>query len=120
MPVRSARPGFLPFLSKPCYFLIAMASTRRTSARPAFARNAAALALGALLALMTLVRPSGAVVETHLLRIDPRAGVNDGTPVLTSVVELVQFSSLSEVVSNNGCGVLKAEALLSCISNAVE
>ncbi len=85
----------------------------------ALARRAA-IAIAVISALVAFGRPSSAAVETHLLRIDPRAGVNDGAPVLTSVVELVQFSSLSEVVSNNGCGVLKGDPLLACISNAVE
>jgi hypothetical protein len=111
---------FLPFVPKPCYFVNAMAKARRSQARLGFARSSAALVLGVFLALLSLARTSSAAVETRLLRIDPRAGVNDGAPVLTSVVELVQFSSLSEVVSNNGCSVLKGDALLACISNAVE
>lgn len=73
-----------------------------------------------LLLVMLVARPASAAVETHLLRIDPRAGVRDGAPLLTSVVELVQFSSLSEVVSNHGCAPLKGDAYLNCLSSAVE
>ncbi len=86
--------------------------------------RASALAFAVVLALLGLLtltaRPARAAVETHLLRIDPRAGVNEGSPVLTSVVELVQFSSLSEVVSNNGCAPLRGDAYLNCLSAAVE
>lgn len=97
-----------------------MAQNRRAPARPALAHAPFVLFLAIVLALLGLGRRAEAAVETRLLRIDPRAGVNEGTPVLTSVVELVQFSSLSEVVSNAGCGVLKGDALLACISTAVE
>jgi hypothetical protein len=97
-----------------------MAQNRRAPARPALAHAPFVLFVAIVLALVGLGRRAEAAVETRLLRIDPRAGVNEGTPVLTSVVELVQFSSLSEVVSNAGCGVLKGDALLACISTAVE
>jgi len=65
-------------------------------------------------------RMAGAAPEAHILRIDPRAGVSEGQPVLTSVIELVQFNSLSEVVTSKGCGAVRGDALLDCVSNAVE
>lgn len=71
-------------------------------------------------ALLSLSRPALAAVEAHLVRVDPRAGVNEGSPVLTSIVELVQFTSLSEVVSNEGCAVQRGDAYLDCLSRAVE
>jgi len=61
-----------------------------------------------------------AAPEAHILRIDPRAGVNEGQPIITTVVELVQFNSLSEVVTAKGCGAVRGDALLDCVSNAVE
>ena len=97
-----------------------MASIRRSSVRPALAKTTALLFLAVVCTLLAFPGRARAAVETHLMRIDPRAGVNDGQPVLTSVVELVQFSSLSEVASNNGCGVMKGDALLQCVSDAVE
>ncbi|MDF2693312.1 MAG: polymerase subunit gamma and tau, partial [Labilithrix sp.] len=74
----------------------------------------------ALFAILLFARTSFAAPEAHLLRIDPRAGMQDGQPVLTTVVEVVQFTPMSEVVTNAGCGSQRGDALLDCISNAVE
>ena len=71
-------------------------------------------------AMLLVARTTSAAPEAHILRIDPRAGVQDGQPVLTSVIELVQFSPLSEVVTAKGCGAVRGDALLDCISAAVE
>ena len=73
-----------------------------------------------LFATLFFVRSSHAAPEAHLLRLDPRAGVQDGQPILTSVIELVQFTSMSEVVTNAGCGTKSGDGLLDCISSAVE
>ena len=70
--------------------------------------------------LLCAPRTASAAPEAHILRIDPRAGVTDGQPILTSVIELVQFNSLSEVVTNKGCGAVRGDALLDCVSAAVE
>jgi len=77
-----------------------------------------ALALAAVVTLFT--RTASAIPEAHILRIDPRAGVQNGQPLLTTVIELVQFTPMSEVVTNAGCGSQKGDGLLDCISNAVE
>lgn len=74
----------------------------------------------AFLAVLLFTRASFAAPQANILRIDPRAGINAGTPVLTSVIELVQFTPMSEVVTNAGCGQAKGDALLDCISGAVE
>ena len=71
-------------------------------------------------AILLIARRSSAAPEAHILRIDPRAGVTDGQPVLTSVIELVQFNALSEVVTAKGCGAVRGDALLDCVSSAVE
>jgi hypothetical protein len=71
-------------------------------------------------AILLIGRQSSAAPEAHVLRIDPRAGVTDGQPVLTSVIELVQFNALSEVVTAKGCGAVRGDALLDCVSAAVE
>ena len=73
-----------------------------------------------LLAILLFAQTSFAAPEAHILRIDPRAGVQDGQPILTTVIELVQFTPMSEVVTNAGCGSQRGDALLDCISNAVE
>lgn len=70
--------------------------------------------------VLLFARASRAAPEAHILRIDPRAGLAEGAPVLTSVVELVQFTPMSEVVTNAGCGQARGDGLLDCISNAVE
>jgi hypothetical protein len=78
-------------------------------------------ALFCVVAMLVIApRTASAAPEAHILRIDPRAGVQDGQPVLTSVIELVQFSPLSEVVTAKGCGAVRGNALLDCISTAVE
>ncbi len=96
------------------------ASATHAPARSLLAVAVRALAAALALLLVLAARPASAAVETKLLRIDPRAGVRDGAPLLTTVVELVQFSSLSEVVSNNGCAALRGDAYLNCLSAAVE
>src|SRR5690606_5780533 len=70
--------------------------------------------------LLLLPRAASAAPEAHILRIDPRAGLAEGAPVLTTVVEVVQFTPMSEVVTNAGCGQARGDALLDCISGAVE
>lgn len=88
-----------------------------THTRSWFARFAG---LAALLALFFAGKTSHAAPEAHILRIDPRAGISEGAPVLTSLIELVQFTPMSEVVTNAGCGAMKGDAELDCISAAVE
>lgn len=73
-----------------------------------------------LFAILLFVRASFAAPEAHILRIDPRAGVADGQPIVTTVIELVEFKPMSEVVTNAGCGAQRGDAVLDCISNAVE
>jgi len=72
--------------------------------------------LSAILGLVT--RPASAAPEAHLLRIDPRASQNEGAPVLTSVVELVQNKRLSEAVAE--CASLRGDAQLDCQSEKLE
>lgn len=76
--------------------------------------------LAALMAFFLMSRPASAAPEAHILRIDPRAGITEGSPVLTTLIELVQFTPMSEVVTNAGCGAMRGNAELDCISAAVE
>jgi hypothetical protein len=78
-----------------------------------------ALLLGALLCF-TLARTASAAPEAHILRIDPRAGINEGSPVLTTVVELVEFESLNDVMQKEGCSQARGDGLLDCVSAAME
>src|SRR5262249_10151930 len=73
-----------------------------------------------LFAVLLFAGTSLAMPQANILRIDPRAGIQNGQPILTSVIELVEFKPMSEVITNAGCGAAKGEAVLDCISNAVE
>ena len=54
--------------------------------------------LGAVACLVLGARPAAASPEAHILRIDPRAGLQNGKPVLTTVIEVIQFKRLSDVL----------------------
>jgi hypothetical protein len=53
-------------------------------------------------ALVALLASSLALAapQAHILRIDPRASMSDGSPVLTTVIELVQYKPFSQVTSD--------------------
>lgn len=59
-----------------------------------------------------------AAPEAHILRIDPRAAQENGSPVLTSVIEVVENRRMSEVTLP--CATLTGNARLSCMSEAIE
>src|SRR5260370_5830054 len=59
-----------------------------------------------------------ATPEAHILRIDPRTGLKDGKPLLTTVVEVVQFKRLSEALQP--CAGKSPGAILSCWSEHLE
>ena len=42
------------------------------------------------LLMLLLAVPAAAAPEAHILRIDPRAAIDDGAAILTTVIELVQ------------------------------
>jgi len=73
-----------------------------------------------LVALVTLLVASSSTAEPRatLLRIDPRASLVDGAPVLTTVIDLVQHKSLSNVTSR--CATLSGNDNYRCIANALE
>ncbi len=77
------------------------------------------LALWVTLGVLFFATSSRAAPEAHIIRIDPRAGMAGGQPELTTLVEFVQFSPLSEVTTNAGCGAVRGDGLLDCVSNAV-
>ena len=62
--------------------------------------------------------PAAAAPEAHILRIDPRASMVDGAPVLTTVLEIVQNKRMSDVTGT--CATLTGDAALDCIANALE
>jgi hypothetical protein len=68
--------------------------------------------------VLAFARPASAAPQAHILRIDPRTGVTNGKPTLTTVVEVVQFKPLSEVLAQ--CAGVTGAATLGCWSNALE
>ncbi|MGA2447405.1 MAG: FHA domain-containing protein [Polyangiaceae bacterium] len=68
--------------------------------------------------LSAWARGASASPEAHILRIDPRAGMQNGKPVLTSVIEVVQFKRLSDVLQP--CAGVAASATLGCWSEQLE
>jgi hypothetical protein len=71
-----------------------------------------------LLFTLLLAGPAVAAPEAHILRIDPRAGINNGKPTLTTVIEVVQFKHLSDVLQP--CAGVTGAAILSCWSAQLE
>jgi hypothetical protein len=59
-----------------------------------------------------------AAPEAHILRIDPRTGLKNGQPLLTSVIEVVQFKRLSEALQP--CANVTGAATLPCWSEQLE
>lgn len=76
--------------------------------------------LGALLAalLVLVTAPASAAPEAHILRIDPRAAQENGAPILTTIIELVQTKRISDAtaacVDDRGTGYYR------CLSDALE
>ncbi|MBI4705486.1 MAG: VWA domain-containing protein, partial [Deltaproteobacteria bacterium] len=83
-------------------------------------RRCAAVVLGAaaLLAAAILPRAALAAPEAHILRIDPRAAMVDGAPVLTTVLELVQNKRYTAITGE--CGALPENDQLDCIADRLE
>ncbi|WP_437535363.1 FHA domain-containing protein [Sorangium sp. So ce726] len=95
------------------------ASARRGRRGGKALRCAPLLALAAaILALLAGQRRAEAAPESHILRIDPRASTADGSPVLTTVLEVVQNKRLSDITRN--CAALTGDANLDCVADALE
>src|ERR1017187_8947707 len=69
-------------------------------------------------ALALFARPATAAPEAHILRIDPRAGLQNGKPVLTTVIEVIQFKRLSDVLQP--CAGVVGASTLTCWSEQLE
>src|SRR5215467_12667522 len=80
------------------------------------------VALAAVLPLAlvaSMERPAWAAPQSHILRIDPRAGIANGKPVISTVIEAVQFNTLSQVLQP--CASMRGTgATLSCWSENIE
>lgn len=75
-------------------------------------------ALAALAAILFAAAPSFAAPEARILRIDPRTSTVDGSPVLTTVIDLVQNKRLSD--ATRPCAALNGDAFNDCVANALE
>jgi hypothetical protein len=69
-------------------------------------------------ALGLCAQPADAAPEAHILRVDPRAGLQNGKPVLTTVIEVIQFKRLSDVLQP--CASVVGAGTLSCWSEQLE
>jgi hypothetical protein len=86
--------------------------------RRAFAPFAILAVLVSLASLVFAPRAEAAP-EAHILRIDPSAGVANGTPLLTTVIEVVQFNRLSDALMPCA-NVTGYDQTLDCWSSAIE
>src|SRR5690349_19689411 len=71
------------------------------------------LVLGAFFTPVAFAAP-----EAKLLRIDPRASLESGNPIITTVIEVSQSKRVSEAVAD--CAGLTNDAQLDCMSTALE
>ncbi|MDP9149518.1 MAG: hypothetical protein M3O36_06205, partial [Myxococcota bacterium] len=71
-----------------------------------------------LLAFASFSRVGSAAPEAHILRVDPRTGLQNGKPLLTTVIEVVQFKRLSDVLQP--CAGVSGAGILSCWSEQLE
>jgi hypothetical protein len=76
------------------------------------------LVLTACALTLGTTRTALAAPTAHILRIDPRAGVTGGKPLLTTVIEVVQFNRLSDVLQP--CAGVTGASTLSCWSAQLE
>jgi hypothetical protein len=76
--------------------------------------------LTSLFALVFAVAPSAhAAPQARLLRVDPRAGIKEGSPTLTTVLEMGQFKTLSDVIAP--CSTIRStDALYDCWGEQME
>ena len=76
------------------------------------------LTLLALLALLLCAHGASAAPEAHILRIDPRASLEGGEPLLTTVIELVQHKRMSSGTAN--CAQRTGNANFDCLADEIE
>jgi len=59
-----------------------------------------------------------AAPEAKLLRVDPRASLDSGHPIVTTVIEISQSKRISDAIED--CARLSGDAQLGCMSEALE
>src|SRR5262245_15545769 len=75
-------------------------------------------ALLASLALFFWSALAKAAPEAHILRVDPRAAQENGNPILTTVIEVVQTKRVANAIG--GCSDDRGSGYYRCISSALE
>ncbi len=90
------------------------AGTRRAPLRA----GSVTVGLALLVTLLLAPASAGAAPEAHILRIDPRASTSDGSPVLTTVIEVVQNKRMADITRT--CAALNGDANLDCTANALD
>lgn len=76
------------------------------------------LSLAAAVLSLCASSPAAAAPEAKLLRVDPRASLESGHPIITTVVDVSQSKRVSEAISE--CAALSGNDQLSCMSSALE
>ena len=76
------------------------------------------LVLALVSAVILTARPSLAGPQATILRIDPRVSQTEGSPILTTVLELIQPKRMSDATGE--CAALRGDALLDCQSGKLE
>ncbi|NRA32189.1 MAG: FHA domain-containing protein [Polyangiaceae bacterium] len=74
--------------------------------------------LATCLLLVSSVSNAVAAPEAHILRIDPRATQENGAPVITTVIEVVQSKRINEATGH--CASLSRNSRLDCVAAAMD
>lgn len=81
-------------------------------------RSLAWLLRAVVAAIALATSTAKAAPEAHILRIDPRAAQENGAPILTTVIELVQTKRISDATAN--CVDDRGTGYYRCLSDALE
>ena len=95
---------------------LAVSRSSRLSVARAALVPLASIWVVALVLLATL--RAQAAPEAKLLRVDPRASLDSGHPIVTTVIEISQSKRISDAVAD--CARLSGDAQLGCMSEALE
>jgi hypothetical protein len=68
--------------------------------------------------LLLIAAPAWGAPEAHILRIDPRAAQENGNPILTTVLEVVESKRVSDTLAP--CAEQRGNAQFDCMSEALE
>lgn len=96
-----------------------MQAAKSNLAHQPLRRRALAWLVAAIGAVVSLASATAqAAPEAHILRVDPRAAQENGAPILTTVIELVQTKRISDATAN--CTDDRGSGYYRCLSDALE